>query len=61
MDDLITDNYPVIPLYYDQAIRFVQNDVKGLKNESTQFIVLKKCTKTVLVSTPLCRLFKHVF
>ena len=45
MDDLIMDNYPVIPPVLRSGIRFVQNDVKGIKNESTQFIVLKKVYK----------------
>ena len=45
MDDLIMDNYPVIPLYYDQAIRFVQNDVKGLKMNPLNLLYLKKVYK----------------
>ena len=27
MDDMIMNYYPVVPLYYDQAVRFVQKDV----------------------------------
>ena len=45
MDDLIMENYPVIPLYYDQAIRFVQNDVKGLKMNPLNLLYLKKVYK----------------
>ena len=39
------ENYPVIPLYYDEAIRFVQNDVKGLKMNPLNLLYLKKVYK----------------
>ena len=45
MDNLIMENYPVIPLYYDEAIRFVQNDVKGLKMNPLNLLYLKKVYK----------------
>lgn len=45
MDNLIMENYPVIPLYYDEAIRFVQNDVKGLKLNPLNLLYLKKVYK----------------
>ena len=31
MNKILTDNLPVIPIYYDQAICFLKNDVKNLK------------------------------
>ena len=46
MDEMIMDNYPVIPLYYDQAVRFVQKDVKGLEMNPLNLLYLKRVYKT---------------
>ena len=46
MDEMIMDYYPVIPLYYDQAVRFVQKDVKGLEMNPLNLLYLKQVYKT---------------
>lgn len=46
MDEMIMDYYPVVPLYYDQAVRFVQKDVKGLEMNPLNLLYLKSVYKT---------------
>lgn len=46
MDEMIMEFYPVVPLYYDQAIRFVQKDVKGLEMNPLNLLYLKSVYKT---------------
>ena len=46
MDEMIMQYYPVVPLYYDQAIRFVQKDVKGLEMNPLNLLYLKSVYKT---------------
>ena len=46
MDDMIMNYYPVVPLYYDQAVRFVQKDVKGLEMNPLNLLYLKSVYKT---------------
>lgn len=45
MDEMIMKFYPVIPLYYDQAIRFVQKDVRGLQMNPLNLLYLKSVEK----------------
>ena len=45
MDKLIMQNYPVVPLYYDQAVRFVQDNVKGMEMNPLNLLQLKKVYK----------------
>ncbi|MGB1971417.1 MAG: ABC transporter substrate-binding protein [Flavobacteriaceae bacterium] len=45
MDEIIMENNPVIPLYYDEAIRFIQNDIVGLEMNPLNLLVLKKVRK----------------
>ena len=45
MDELIMQNYPVVPLYYDQAVRFVQGNVKGMEMNPLNLLQLKKVYK----------------
>ncbi len=42
MDRIIADKAPVIPLFYDQVIRLVQNDVRNLKNNPMNLLDLRK-------------------
>jgi len=42
MDELVMEEAPVIPLYYDQVIRFVQNNVTGLPNNPMNLLDLKR-------------------
>ena len=46
MDEMIMEFYPVVPLYYDQAVRFVQKDVKGLEMNPLNLLYLKSVYKT---------------
>jgi len=45
MDSIIIDNAIVIPLYYDKVIRFVQNDVEGMKCNPMNLLILKNVRK----------------
>lgn len=47
MDSLIMSKSPIIPLYYDEAIRFTRKDVKGLKANPVNMLHLKKVYKTL--------------
>lgn len=45
MDSLVTDQAPVVPLYYDMALRFVSKKVSGLGINPQNFLVLKRVKK----------------
>ena len=45
MDSLALSDFPIIPLYYDQVVRFVQKDVRGDGNKPYQLISTKKRKK----------------
>ena len=45
MDSLMLTDYPVIPLYYDKAIRFVQKNVSGLTMNPINILSLKTVKK----------------
>ncbi len=45
MDQMIIDDAPVIPLYYDQAIRLVQKNIKGLTTNPMNLLNLKTVRK----------------
>jgi peptide/nickel transport system substrate-binding protein len=42
MDSLIMEEAPVVPLYYDQVIRFMQNNVSGVPNNPMNLLDLKR-------------------
>ena len=44
-DSLVMYNAPVIPLFYDQAIRFYHNSVKNLEGNALNLLELKKVKK----------------
>ncbi len=46
MDQLLIDNAPVVPLYYDQVVRLVQNNITGLTSNSMNLLSLKRVKKT---------------
>lgn len=46
MDSLAISQAPIIPLYYDQVVRFTQKNVKGLTPNPQNFLVLKNVKKT---------------
>lgn len=45
MDQLLIDNAPVVPLYYGQVVRLVQNNIQGLTSNSMNMLSLKKVKK----------------
>jgi oligopeptide transport system substrate-binding protein len=45
MDSIILEHAPIIPLFYDEVIRFVQNDVSGLQLNAMNILNLKKVRK----------------
>ena len=47
MDSIIIDNAPVVPLYYDRVLRFVNKDVQGLGSNSMNLLMLKRVKKSV--------------
>ncbi|MCG3166960.1 MAG: Glutathione-binding protein GsiB [Bacteroidia bacterium] len=46
MDRIIIENAPVVPLYYDRVLRFVNKNVEGLGSNSMNLLTLKKVKKT---------------
>ena len=45
MDSLALSESPVIPLYYDQVIRFVQKNIEGMEINPINLLVLKNVQK----------------
>lgn len=45
MDSIMIDGAPIVPLYYDEAVRFVQKNVSGLGINPQNFLVLKHVKK----------------
>ena len=45
MDSIIINEAPVVPLYYDMAVRFVNKNVSGLGINPQNFMVLKRVKK----------------
>lgn len=45
MDDLLINDAPVVPLYYDQVVRLVQKNVEGLTSNPMNMLSLKKVKK----------------
>ncbi|MEM0518868.1 ABC transporter substrate-binding protein [Aequorivita flava] len=45
MDSIIVEEAPVVPLFYDMAVRFVNKKVSGLGINPQNFLVLKKVRK----------------
>ena len=48
MDSLIMSKAPIIPLYYDEVVRFTRKNVQGLTANPQNFLVLKRVRKTPL-------------
>lgn len=45
MDSIIIAHAPIVPLYYDEVVRFTQKNVRGLTNNPQNFLVLKRVWK----------------
>jgi len=46
MDQLVINEAPVIPLYYDQAVRLVQKNVEGMTMDPTNLLNLERVRKS---------------
>ncbi|WP_394348850.1 ABC transporter substrate-binding protein [Aquimarina intermedia] len=45
MDSIIIAKAPIVPLYYDEVVRFTQKNVRGLTTNPQNFLVLKRVWK----------------
>ena len=45
MDSLIIANAPIVPLYYDQVVRFIQKNITGLEVNPINLLQLKRVKK----------------
>ena len=45
MDSIVIEKAPIIPLYYDQVVRFTRKNVVGLTANPQNFLVLKRVKK----------------
>jgi peptide/nickel transport system substrate-binding protein len=45
MDSLIMDDAPVVVLYYDQVLRFVNKQVENIDNNAMNLLSLKRVKK----------------
>ena len=45
MDQLVIDDAPIIPLYYDESVRLIQQNIKGLNTNPMNLLELKRVTK----------------
>ena len=45
MDQMILDEAAIVTLYYDQVIRFVQNDIVGFESNAMNLLELKSVQK----------------
>jgi len=45
MEKQVMDDAPVVILYYDQVLRFVQNDIEGLGSDPMNLLTLKRVIK----------------
>jgi ABC-type transport system substrate-binding protein len=48
MDSLVMTSAPIVPLFYDEVVRFTRNNVNGLGINATNLLELKSVTKSKL-------------
>ena len=48
MDSLVMQETPIIPLYYDEVVRFTRKNIKGLGNNPINLLDLKRVKKIPL-------------
>ena len=46
MDSLAFSDFPIIPLYYDQVVRFIQKDIINMEINPINLLVLKNTKKS---------------
>lgn len=49
MDSIILEEAPIVPLYYDEVIRFVKYDIEGLTSNPMNLLDLRRVRKTTKV------------
>ena len=47
MDQIIIENAPIVPLYYDNVLRFTQKNISALSNNANNMLVLKRVKKYI--------------
>ena len=47
MDKIIIDNAQIVPLYYDNVLRFTQKNIKGFSNNAINMLNLKRVNKVL--------------
>jgi peptide/nickel transport system substrate-binding protein len=47
MDKIIIDNAQIVPLYYDNVLRFTQTNIKGFSNNAINMLNLKRVNKVL--------------
>jgi peptide/nickel transport system substrate-binding protein len=45
MEKIIMEEAPIVVLYYDQVLRFVQNNIEGMNSDAMNLLTLKKVKK----------------
>jgi peptide/nickel transport system substrate-binding protein len=45
MDEIIAENAPVVPLYYDEILHFYQFGIDGLSSNALNLLNLKRVRK----------------
>ncbi len=45
MDSIVISNSVIVPLFYDEVVRFVSKDVKGMKINTTNLLDLRSVRK----------------
>ncbi len=45
MDQLMMNESPVVPLFYDEFVNLYQNNISGLSNNAQNLLVLKNVKK----------------
>ncbi len=45
LDKVLIEEAPVVPLFYDEVLRFKQKNIKGLENNAMNMLILKEVTK----------------
>ena len=46
MDRILIEEAPIVPLYYNEVVRFVHNNIEGLETNSMNTLSLKRVKKT---------------
>ena len=45
MEEILIEESPIVPLYYDQVVRYVQNDIEGLTSNPMNLLDLRRVKK----------------